>query len=117
MNDRPLRLEYLKPQDIRVQGRLREKDRGLRELAESMERHSLLLPKTCRQRRERGGAAPALTYSENLPAKPLRVFSGRDFRRVVRPGRPLLAPAFVYRIGREGYRFKPNDGLRDRRRV
>jgi ParB-like chromosome segregation protein Spo0J len=42
MNGSPLRLEYLKPQDIRVQGRLREKDRGLRELADSMEQHSLL---------------------------------------------------------------------------
>jgi ParB family chromosome partitioning protein len=53
VNPPPLRLEYLKPQDIRVKGRLREKDRGLRELAESMEQHSLLQP--VRVRRDADG--------------------------------------------------------------
>jgi ParB/RepB/Spo0J family partition protein len=48
-----LRLEYLRPGDIRVSGRLREKDRGLQKLADSIEEYSLLQP--VRVRREAGG--------------------------------------------------------------
>jgi ParB/RepB/Spo0J family partition protein len=44
-----IRLEYLRPGDIRVRDRLRSEDRGLRELAESMEEHSLLQPVRVRQ--------------------------------------------------------------------
>jgi ParB/RepB/Spo0J family partition protein len=44
-----LRLEYLMPSEIRVADRLRKHDRGLRELAESMEEHSLLQPVRVRQ--------------------------------------------------------------------
>jgi ParB family chromosome partitioning protein len=44
LNSPPLRLEYLKPDLIRVTDRLRENDRGLRELADSMAEHSLLQP-------------------------------------------------------------------------
>jgi ParB-like chromosome segregation protein Spo0J len=48
-----LRLEYLKPGEIRVKGRIREKDRGLQKLADSMEEYSLLQP--VRVRQETGG--------------------------------------------------------------
>jgi ParB family chromosome partitioning protein len=62
----PLRLEYLKPQDIRVGDRLREKDRGLGELAESMEKHSLLQP--VRVRRDRDGTYALVSGYRRLRA-------------------------------------------------
>jgi ParB family chromosome partitioning protein len=100
----PLSLEYLNPKDIRVQHRLREKDRGLRELADSMERHSLLQP--VRVRRDPDGTYALVSgYRRLCAARRLAEEKGAPWETlpciVVEDEDPVMAQA-VENFQRQG---------------
>jgi ParB family chromosome partitioning protein len=96
MNTQALRPEYINPKDIRVQGRLRKKDRGLRELAESMEKHSLLQPVRVR-RDSKGGYTLVSGYRRLCAARRLAAEKGGPWETlpciVVGDEDPVMAQA------------------------